>query len=39
VLRRWPMTIADVYLSGQPQGAAERVKAWAAGIRQELGSQ
>jgi hypothetical protein len=36
VLRLWPMTIADVYLPDQPQGAAERVKAWAAGIRQEL---
>lgn len=37
VLRRWPMTIADVYLPDQPQGAAERVQAWAASIRRELG--
>lgn len=36
VLRRWPMTIADVYLSGQAQGAAARVRAWAAAIRREL---
>jgi hypothetical protein len=39
VLRRWSITIADVYHGGQPQGAAERVKAWAAGIRQELDMQ
>jgi hypothetical protein len=36
VLRLWPMTIADVYLPDQPQGAAERVRMWAAVIRQEL---
>lgn len=36
VLRPWRMTIADVYLPDQPQGAAERVKAWAAAIRSEL---
>ena len=36
VLRHWPMTIADVYIPGQPEGAAERVKAWAASIRAEL---
>jgi Family of unknown function (DUF5946) len=35
-LRHWAMTIADVYLPDQPQGAAERVRAWAAVIRQEL---
>jgi len=35
-LRRWPMTIADVYLPDQPQGAAARVRAWAASIRAEL---
>lgn len=35
-LRSWAMTIADVYLPEQPQGAAERVRAWAAAIRQEL---
>ncbi len=32
VLRHWPMTIADVYRSGQPEGAADRVRAWAASI-------
>lgn len=36
VLRSWPMTIADVYLPDQPAGAAERVKAWAAVIRDGL---
>jgi hypothetical protein len=36
VLRQWPLTIADVYIPGEPQGAADRVKAWAAGIREEL---
>jgi hypothetical protein len=33
VLRQWAMTIADVYLPDQPEGAAERVRAWAAVIR------
>lgn len=37
VLKQWSMTIADVYLPAQPQGAAVRVKAWAATIRSELG--
>ncbi len=36
VLRQWPMTIADVYLPGQPAGAADRVKAWAASVRAEI---
>jgi hypothetical protein len=36
VLRRWPMTIADVYIPEQPEGAAERVRRWAAAIRSEL---
>ena len=36
VLRRWPLTIADVYLPARPTGAAERVKAWATSIREEL---
>ena len=36
VLRHWSMTIADVYIPDQPEGAAERVKAWAASIRAEL---
>jgi hypothetical protein len=35
-LRRWSMTIADVYLPEQPQGAATRVRAWAANIRREI---
>jgi hypothetical protein len=36
VLRRWPLTIADVYISDHPAGAAERVRRWAAAIRGEL---
>jgi len=36
VLRDWGMTIADVYLPDQPQGAVERVRAWAATIRSQL---
>ena len=36
VLRRWGTTIADVYLPDQPEGAAARVRAWAAAIRREL---
>ncbi|MEZ4657832.1 MAG: DUF5946 family protein [Caldilineaceae bacterium] len=36
ILRRWPMTIANVYIPNQPEGAAVRVKAWAARIREEL---
>lgn len=36
VLRAWSTTIADVYLPGQPSGAAGRVRAWAAALRREL---
>ena len=36
VLRKWRMTIADVYIADQPEGAAERVKAWAAAVRSEV---
>ncbi len=36
VLRHWSMTIADVYLPDQPEGAAERVRAWAAVIRRAI---
>jgi hypothetical protein len=35
-LRHWRMTISDVYVPEHPEGAAERVKAWAASIRQEI---
>ena len=38
VQRQWRMTIADVYLPKQPHGAAERVRAWARAIRDELGN-
>ena len=33
VQRDWPMTIADVYLDGDPRGAADRVRRWAHAIR------
>jgi len=36
VLRQWPMTIADVYLPERPDGAAERVRAWAVAIRRAI---
>jgi hypothetical protein len=36
VLRQWAMTIADVYLPDQPEGAAGRVHAWATIIRRGL---
>jgi hypothetical protein len=36
MLRRWRMTIADVYTPEHAAGAADRVRAWAAAIRQEL---
>ena len=36
ILRHWRMTIADVYLPNYPEGAAERVRAWARSIRSEL---
>lgn len=35
VLRRWPMTVADVTRPGDPEGAADRVRVWAAAVRQE----
>src|SRR4051794_17414800 len=35
-LRAWGMTIADVYIPEQPEGAAARVRSWAATIRREL---
>ncbi|MDF2556775.1 MAG: hypothetical protein K0R71_603 [Bacillales bacterium] len=36
VLRNWPMTIDKVYIPGQPEGAAQRVRDWAKSIRSEL---
>jgi Family of unknown function (DUF5946) len=36
VPRAWRMTIADVYIPDKPGGAAGRVRAWAASIRDEL---
>ncbi len=35
VLRRWTLTIADVYTPPHSAGAAARVKAWAASIKAE----
>lgn len=37
-LRQWPVTIADVCSPDRPAGAADRVKAWAASIREQLRS-
>jgi hypothetical protein len=36
VPRSWSRTIAGVYLPGRPQGAAERVRQWAAAVRREM---
>lgn len=36
ILKRWSMTINSVYIPDKPNGAAERVRAWAAAIRREL---
>ena len=32
----WPMIIDKVYIPGQPEGAAQRVRDWAKSIRKEL---
>ena len=36
VLRKWKMTISDVYIPNSPEGAAERVREWATALREEL---
>lgn len=36
VFREWKMTISDVYMSNQPEGAAKRVQRWADSILKEL---
>lgn len=36
VPRAWSRTIADVYLPDRPEGAAERVRQWAAAVRREM---
>lgn len=36
VRRTWQKSLADVYLPDRPQGAAERVRAWATAVRAEL---
>ena len=36
VRRRWAMTIADAYGDGDPVGAADRVRTWAASVRRQL---
>ena len=38
-LRRWNMTIADVYAGDEPASAAGRVRAWAAAVRRELAAE
>ena len=35
-LRQWNRTVADVYLPDRRAGAAERVRAWAAAVREGL---
>jgi hypothetical protein len=34
--RKWGMTVADVYFAGRADGAARRVKDWAAVISKEI---
>ncbi len=36
VLRHWSKTIVDVYIPDRPEGAAQRVREWAAAVRLEL---
>lgn len=36
VPKAWSRTIADVYIPAQPEGAAARVRDWAAAVRREL---
>lgn len=36
IMREWSMTISDVYIPDQPEGAADRVYAWAKSVRNEL---
>lgn len=36
IRRTWSKSLADVYLPDRPQGAAERVRAWATAVRAEL---
>lgn len=36
VSRDWAMAISEVYLAGEPKGAADRVRAWSKVIRKQL---
>ena len=36
VPKAWTRTVADVYLPGHPEGAAARVRDWAAAVRREV---
>ena len=38
VQRKWKMTISDVYMPNCPERAADRVRKWAAAIREEIDS-
>lgn len=38
VARAWQKTVADVYGDGRPEGAAARVRAWAAALYEDLTS-
>ena len=32
----WAMTISEVYLVGEPKGAADRVRAWTKVVRKQM---
>ncbi|WP_059173562.1 DUF5946 family protein [Bacillus sp. FJAT-27445] len=36
VYREWAMTVSEVYLGGEPKGAADRVFAWSKVVRKQL---
>ncbi|WP_409271202.1 DUF5946 family protein [Neobacillus sp. SCS-31] len=36
IVRDWAMAISEVYLAGEPKGAADRVLAWSKVIRKQL---
>ncbi|WP_053367624.1 DUF5946 family protein [Bacillus sp. FJAT-27245] len=36
ISREWAMAISEVYLAGEPKGAADRVLAWSKVIRKQL---
>ncbi|RDU36961.1 hypothetical protein DRW41_09690 [Neobacillus piezotolerans] len=36
IAREWAMAISEVYLAGEPKGAADRVRAWSKVIRKQI---